>query len=460
MATIPNPASPKFPDVYQIETSDPVQGGPNGISNKSTKDLVERTQYLNLNKANTATKIVAGNGLTGGGTLGSDTTVTLGTPGGLTDKSNNAVTETGHTHSLQKSSTAVAGIVQLNDTLTSDSITLALTAKQGKALKSELDTLGTDKAATATKIVAGNGLTGGGTLGADTTVTLGTPGALTATSTNAVTATSHTHTLPSSSTAVAGIVKLNDTLTSDSNALALTAKQGKVLKAQVDKAISFFTADEALPTTDIGPIWHGKYASIMEWVVFSLNGAKYTGYASVGIGIVTAESQPTLRTGYIRSGAASYNQATYPILWNWAKHNGLVQNTATWKAKTGFYRDNGDGTFTPPDLTDQHIRFSGANREVGTYQGDAMRKLTGSIHLPFGYAGATQMNAAGGGVFDTQPRTHRINFTTAQLGQTHTSPASNVDGYGMIPNMDSSRQVPTALEVQVVTTAFLPAIKH
>lgn len=237
MATLPNPTAPKFPDVYQIETSDPVQGGPNGVSNKSTKDLVERTQYLNLNKANITTKIVAGNGLTGGGTLGSDTTVTLGTPGALTDKSTNAVTDTGHTHSIQKSSTAVAGIVQLNDTLTSDSAALALTAKQGKALKSELATLGADKAATATKIVAGNGLTGGGTLGADTTVMLGTPGALTDKSTNTVTTTGHTHSLQKSSTAVAGIVQLNDTLTSDSTTLALTAKQGLELSVMIEKLL-------------------------------------------------------------------------------------------------------------------------------------------------------------------------------------------------------------------------------
>jgi len=42
-------------------------------------------------------------------------------------------------------------------------------------------------------ITAGNGLTGGGTLAADRTITLGNPSDITGTSTNAVTATSHTH---------------------------------------------------------------------------------------------------------------------------------------------------------------------------------------------------------------------------------------------------------------------------
>lgn len=46
-------------------------------------------------------------------------------------------------------------------------------------------------------ITAGNGLTGGGSLAANRTVTLGTPSAITATSENTVTATSHTHAITS-----------------------------------------------------------------------------------------------------------------------------------------------------------------------------------------------------------------------------------------------------------------------
>jgi len=46
---------------------------------------------------------------------------------------------------------------------------------------------------TSRTLTAGNGLSGGGDLSANRTITLGTPGAITATSTNSVTATSHTH---------------------------------------------------------------------------------------------------------------------------------------------------------------------------------------------------------------------------------------------------------------------------
>ncbi|ECD4176999.1 tail fiber protein, partial [Salmonella enterica subsp. enterica serovar Napoli] len=43
-------------DIYQIETSDPVVGGPDGVSNKPQKQLANRTQWLKkqLQEANNA----------------------------------------------------------------------------------------------------------------------------------------------------------------------------------------------------------------------------------------------------------------------------------------------------------------------------------------------------------------------------------------------------------------------
>ena len=32
--------------IYQLETTDPVLGGPNGIANRQAKELAARTQYL------------------------------------------------------------------------------------------------------------------------------------------------------------------------------------------------------------------------------------------------------------------------------------------------------------------------------------------------------------------------------------------------------------------------------
>lgn len=57
------------------------------------------------------------------------------------------------------------------------------------------DALGFTPASSAISITAGNGLSGGGTLAATRTITLGTPTSITNSSTNSVTATSHAHAL-------------------------------------------------------------------------------------------------------------------------------------------------------------------------------------------------------------------------------------------------------------------------
>ncbi|MDH1068949.1 hypothetical protein N5B96_05505 [Acinetobacter johnsonii] len=53
--------------------------------------------------------VIAGNGLSGGGALTSDRTVTLGTPGNITATSTNSVTETSHTHNLDVNSLPFLG---------------------------------------------------------------------------------------------------------------------------------------------------------------------------------------------------------------------------------------------------------------------------------------------------------------------------------------------------------------
>jgi len=87
---------------------------------------------------------------------------------------------------------------EIVDNLTTNDATKPLSAKQGKDLQD--NKLGkTENAASATdcsrSVIAGNGLSGGGALTSNRTVTLGTPGNITATSTNSVTETSHTHNL-------------------------------------------------------------------------------------------------------------------------------------------------------------------------------------------------------------------------------------------------------------------------
>lgn len=109
---------------------------------------------------------------------------------------------------LPTASTSTSGTVQLNDTLTSTSTTQALTAAQGRAL--QVGKLGkTENAVSATNcsrsILAGNGLSGGGELNDNRTITLGTPSTVTASTTNSTTSTSHTHNIDVNSLPLLGV---------------------------------------------------------------------------------------------------------------------------------------------------------------------------------------------------------------------------------------------------------------
>lgn len=195
-----------------------------------------RTQFAPSNVGSAyavaSTRVIAGNGLTGGGDLTTNRTLNLGTPGTITASTTNAVAVESHTHAIEKASTSVAGVVKLIDTLTSTSTTDAATARTVKALNDA-------KAEKSIAITAGNGLTGGGDLAAGRTLTLGTPGKITASTTNSVAAASHTHEIDKASVTVAGVVKLNDTLTSTSVTEAPTARQVKALNdAKADKSLS------------------------------------------------------------------------------------------------------------------------------------------------------------------------------------------------------------------------------
>lgn len=316
---------------------------PHPVAN-SNDNQIATTQFVNNTvgayataangKAEKTTTVSGGNGLTGGGSLASNQTISLGTPSSIGADSTNSVTQTSHTHAIDKASTTTAGIVALSDSLTDDSTVKALTAKQGKILdgkkanlnspnftgkptvpapqsdsddtqiattqfvnatvrsevakvalkanglsetlneeiaskasKSDLTlkaninsptfsgsvkaptpasnsddtTVATtefvksglnSKAEKTTTVTAGNGLTGGGNLTENRTISLGTPSTITGTSTNSATAQSHTHAIDKASTTVTGITRLYDNLNSDSNELALTAKQGKRLHTE------------------------------------------------------------------------------------------------------------------------------------------------------------------------------------------------------------------------------------
>jgi hypothetical protein len=112
-------------------------------------------------KVPTGRTVTAGNGLTGGGDLSANRTLTLGTPASCSPATSNAVTAESHTH-------AITGVAASSHTHS-------------------------DYVPTGRTVTAGNGLSGGGALSGNITVTMGTPGSCSTSTSNAVTATSHTH---------------------------------------------------------------------------------------------------------------------------------------------------------------------------------------------------------------------------------------------------------------------------
>lgn len=105
--------------------------------------------------------VSAGVGLSGGGALSANQTISMGTPSSCSTETTNSASGTTHTH-------AITGVA--TDTHTHS-----------------------EYVPTTRTVTAGNGVTGGGALSGDITVTLGTPSTCSTATTNSVTATSHTH---------------------------------------------------------------------------------------------------------------------------------------------------------------------------------------------------------------------------------------------------------------------------
>lgn len=172
-----------------------------------------------------------------------------------------------HTHAWAQitgvpvASTSTAGIVQLYNGTDSTSTTLAATANSVRtvstALSGKADTIHTHPWSQITGVpVASTSVAGivklSNSLTADDSTVAATASVAKSLMdiANGKAPTAHTHTwtqitgVPQATTAQAGIVQLNDTLTSTSTTLALTANQGRALKVLVDgKAASTHTHD-------------------------------------------------------------------------------------------------------------------------------------------------------------------------------------------------------------------------
>lgn len=112
-----------------------------------------------------------------------------------------------------------------------------------------LQTATAGKAASATAVNAGNGLTGGGNLTASRTISLGQPGQITAQSQNAVQSGGHTHAIDTATTSRSGIVQLESSTGSQAEDRAATPK---AVKAAYDKAIEAINAARGINIPSVG----------------------------------------------------------------------------------------------------------------------------------------------------------------------------------------------------------------
>lgn len=159
-----------------------------------------------------------------------------------------------------------------------------------------------------------------------------------------------------------------------SSITTLSGQIAGILGAVIDR---FFTSGEALPTSNVGPIWHDDYNSLMTWQSFTANGASYTGYASQFIGRIELDTQPTARTGYKRVGSETLalSRSQFAALRAWGLHNGRFVAVGVWQAGTLLMADNADGvTFRAFDVRGEFPRFwddglgVDAGRVLGTWQ--------------------------------------------------------------------------------------------
>jgi len=274
------------------------------------------------------TDVLAGNGLTRSAS-GGNITLTLGTPGTVGSGSSNSSTASSHTHAIslvaddipnlatskittgsfanarisQASVTQHQGALVLsaaqitsgafaNARISQASVTqhqaaLSILWSQVGSTPTTLSGYGiTDAAPLSRNLVAGNGLTGGGTLAADRTFTLGTPGTLTTSSTNAVTASSHTHEVNFPVTSVAGKTGAVSLVAAD---IGGTLVDGQLPQTMTGKTFSAQTIHTngtvSAPGIRFGDTTSGFYRSGANEIAITISGAQRFRAQSSGIAV-------------------------------------------------------------------------------------------------------------------------------------------------------------------------------
>ena len=121
------------------------------------------------------------------------------------------------------------------------------------------------------------------------------------------------------------------------------------------------------------------------------------------------------------------------------------------KIGTQYGEGDGETTFALPDWRDEFPRFSGAEREVGSKQGDAIRNFSGTVPFRGGYGNNVTIPTDGvDGIFSVQQISANGDGWVAQVGPYLSSHLQ----------LDVSSSVPTADENRPRNVAFLPCIVY
>ncbi|MCM0759619.1 hypothetical protein M7775_13755 [Sporomusa sphaeroides DSM 2875] len=185
------------------------------------------------------------------------------------------------------------------------------------------------------------------------------------------------------------------------------------------------------------PTWPDVGQTVVDggvtWVVRDIRAGEQVGSIKAWLANAAPAGWLALDTG------AMVGRETYPQLWAWVQANAPLITEAEWQAQAavqssvGAY-SSGDGstTFRLPRLVD--YQRGGLASDVGTWQGDAIRNITGWFNGKLSAGGAFRSETTGYG-------------------------GGEVNSGGNGVTFDASRQVPTANENRPKTIRFLYCVK-
>ena len=516
--------------IYQLETSDPVMGGPNGIDNRAPRELANRTLWLKTELAKAVAQIganqteaaqtyalktgqiTAGAGLTGGGTLAANRTISLGQPADLTETSESVAVSNTHSHKLPRASSTARGIVRVANTLTGTATDDALSAAMGKKLADEKlgnsgDQTITDGTLTVGRANAWNKIIMPS--GRGNWIFEANPAA-------AETVAYQSWVAAKAAEAAAGKADTKKLTDEDLNSITTPGLYGQVLNVNatternypVQKAGSLLSLPSAYNSDaelashqiyipfDVDEIWRrgkrngGRWT---EWAKITVSPAELeeairtaAGQAVLLAGAQTARGVKTFSDGLKTATPAATSNDTSVATTEFVRHavdsslpSGAVMYFAMQAAPLGWLKADGsavsrtqypalfaaigttfgvgDGrtTFNLPDLRGEFVRGWDGGRNIdpgrafGSAQGDAIRNITGSID--------TGSNN-GHQLFDEATATGALAISRRQW-KAWTSDTQDGRNNPSAFDFDASRVVPTAAENRPRNIALLACIK-